>query len=259
MDTHFAAQRDLDDLVAALLATNPGIGAALIDNAGHVKLYAAAEDSSGVTLVPGVYSSIQSAIDAAADGDSIYIAAGTYREQLTIRGKHLDLMGATDEDGSSLVTLESPDAEKLDVDPVEDGERLAAQSAVVRVQNDAHVKMRHLIIDGRHQGWVFRRTSPRLGFASISTVNAETIVEHVETRGFDLRESVWLLDGWGHRKGTFATIRAAVDAAADGDEVVVAAGVCPEDLYIDKHITLSYSKQLGARMPASRRRMRPVT
>ena len=258
MDTHFAAQRDLDDLVAALLATNPGIGAALIDRTGHVKLYAAADGSQGVTLVPGVYSSIQAAIDAAADGDSIYIAGGTYREQLTIRGKQLDLMGATDEDGSSLVTLESPDAENLDVEPVQEGEQLAARSAVVRVQNDARVTMRHLIIDGRHQAWVFRRTSPRLGFASISTVNAETILEHVETRGFDLRESVWLLDGWGHQKGTFATIRAAVDAAADGDEVVVAAGVCPEDLYIDKHITLSYSKQLASRAPASRRRIRPV-
>ena len=232
-------QRDLDDHVAALIATNPGIGAVLIDRMGHVKLFASDAGNAGFTLVPGVYSSIQAAIDAASDGDAIYIAAGTYREQLTIHGKQLDLLGATGDDGSSLVTLESPDVAYLDVDPVDADGELTAQCAVVRVRNDAHVTMRHLVIDGRHQGWVFRRSDPHLDFASISTVNADTIVEHVETRGFDLSEAVRLLDDCGRLKSTYTTIQAAINAGAAGDEVVIAAGLYGEDLYIRKRITLS--------------------
>jgi pectin methylesterase-like acyl-CoA thioesterase len=227
-------QRDLDDRIAALIATNPGIGAVLIDAEGHVKLFASNTGASdtGFTLVPGVYSSIQAAIDAASDGDAIYIAAGTYREQLTIRGKQLDVLGAVGDDRSSLVTLESPDVANLDVDPMDADGELIAQCAVIRVRNDAHVTMRHLIIDGRHQGWVLRRSDPHLDFASISTVNADTVVEHVETRGFDLSEAVRLLDDCGHLKGTHTTIQAAINAAAAGDEVVIATGLYGEDLYI---------------------------
>jgi hypothetical protein len=43
--------------------------------------------------VPGQYPSIQAAIDAAADGDRITIAAGRYDTPLVIRGKHLILEG----------------------------------------------------------------------------------------------------------------------------------------------------------------------
>src|ERR1700742_809161 len=128
--TTIVAEHDLDGHVAALIAANPGIGAVLLDEAGHVKLFAPSDGH--FTFAPGVYGSIQAAIDAAEDGDAIYIVAGTYREQLTIRGKHLDLLGATDDDGSLLVTLESPDITKLDVDSVDDRGELRAQCAVVR-------------------------------------------------------------------------------------------------------------------------------
>ncbi len=45
--------------------------------------------------VPSVYATIQLAVDAAASsGDVIHVAAGTYREQIKIDGKSLDLVGA---------------------------------------------------------------------------------------------------------------------------------------------------------------------
>ncbi|MCD6222777.1 MAG: hypothetical protein J7K12_03740, partial [Thermoplasmata archaeon] len=49
--------------------------------------------------VPGDYSTIQAAIDAANDGDTIVVAAGTYEEQLTIN-KNLTLLG---ESGAKIV------------------------------------------------------------------------------------------------------------------------------------------------------------
>jgi hypothetical protein len=53
------SQRELDDHIAALVSTHPGIGAVVIDGAGHVRLYtspAASPGDPGFTLVPGVYS-----------------------------------------------------------------------------------------------------------------------------------------------------------------------------------------------------------
>jgi pectin methylesterase-like acyl-CoA thioesterase len=234
-------QRELDDHIAALTATNPGMGAVVIDAAGHVKLFTsqASPGDAGFTLAPGMYSSIQAAIDAAGDGDAVYVAAGTYREQLTIRGKRVDLLGATADDGSPLVTLESPDVAQLDVEPVENAGTLIARCALVRVRSDAHVTVRNLIIDGRHQGWAFRRSSAGMEFKSITTDNADTIVDQVVTRGFDSSEVVRLVDASSHLRATYSTIQAAIDAAVAGDEVVIATGIYTEDLQIDQPLTLS--------------------
>ncbi len=56
----------------------------------------------------------------------------------------LDLLGATGDDGSLLVILESPDVAKLDAEPVEDAGELTAQCAVVtraepRVRDNAPI------------------------------------------------------------------------------------------------------------------------
>jgi pectin methylesterase-like acyl-CoA thioesterase len=45
---------------------------------------------------PGDFAHIQDAVDAALNGDTIDIAAGTYREQVTISGKVLTIHGAGD-------------------------------------------------------------------------------------------------------------------------------------------------------------------
>ncbi len=53
--------------------------------------------------VPDDYSTIQDAIDAAGPGDTIYVAAGIYQEQITI-DKSVDLIGA----GESTTTIQAP-------------------------------------------------------------------------------------------------------------------------------------------------------
>ena len=55
------------------------------------------------------FSTIQAAVDAAGNGDTIEIAAGTYREQVTVDGKDITIHGA----GSGQTIIESPDAASL--------------------------------------------------------------------------------------------------------------------------------------------------
>jgi len=57
--------------------------------------------------VPGDYSTIYQAIDAAVDGDVIEIAAGTYYgSYLSPQGKHIIISGVLNEDGSHAVILD---------------------------------------------------------------------------------------------------------------------------------------------------------
>jgi pectin methylesterase-like acyl-CoA thioesterase len=52
----------------------------------------------------GTFSTIQAAVTAAQDGDIIDIAAGTYREQVTVDGKDITIHGA----GAGQTIIESP-------------------------------------------------------------------------------------------------------------------------------------------------------
>ena len=55
------------------------------------------------------FSKIQAAVDAAVNGDTIEIAAGTYREQVTVDGKDITIHGA----GAGQTIIDSPDAASL--------------------------------------------------------------------------------------------------------------------------------------------------
>ena len=239
------SRRALDEEVAALVAGRPGIGAVVIDSSGHVKLLRSGGSGPGeprFTLSPGVYASIQEAIDAASNGEAVYIAAGKYREQLTISGKQLDLLGATGDDGSPLVTLESPEMAHLAVEPTVKGGEVTARCALLRVRKDAQVRVHNLIIDGRRQGWMFRRAYPDVEFQSIATDSVETTIERVETRGFDSTEAVRLLDGSGRLRAMYPTIQAGIDAALQGDELIIAPGRYAEDLRIEQPVTLTRAR-----------------
>jgi hypothetical protein len=62
---------------------------------GTIILYhPTASTSSSDTVSFGGFATIQAAINAAANGDTIVIGAGIYREQISIDGKHLTITGA---------------------------------------------------------------------------------------------------------------------------------------------------------------------
>jgi pectin methylesterase-like acyl-CoA thioesterase len=98
----------------------------------------------------GTYSTIQAAVDAAGNGDRIEIAAGTYREQVTVNGKDITLQGA----GSGQTIIEAPDAASLVANATDSNSGRPNKFAVVTVKGDADVTIAGLTVDGRDQGGI---------------------------------------------------------------------------------------------------------
>ena len=95
----------------------------------------------------GTYSTIQAAVDAAGNGDTIEIAAGTYREQVTVDGKNITIHGA----GSGQTIIEAPDAASLVSNASDSNAARQTKYAVVTVKGDADVTIAGVTVDGRDQ------------------------------------------------------------------------------------------------------------
>ena len=93
----------------------------------------------------GGYATIQAAVDAAVNGDTILIAAGTYREQVTVDGKDPTVHGAGDGAGGTII--ESPDAAALVANATDANSGRPNKFAVITVNGDANVTIEGLAVE----------------------------------------------------------------------------------------------------------------
>lgn len=130
--------------------------------------------------VPGGYATIQAAINAAASGDIVNVAAGTYLEQLTIT-KPLTLQGA----GQSSTIIQSPTAVNL-TQSGGNWKSLKAQDVYaiigVKLATAGLVTIKNLKVDGNDQGYLPDATYPDKNtyvFQGIGAYNSNLTVDSV--------------------------------------------------------------------------------
>lgn len=92
--------------------------------------------------------SIQDAINAASNGDTIQVEAGIYREQLTVDGKDITIQGA----GEGQTIIEAPDAASLVANAIDTNSGRPNKFAVITVTGNADVTIAGLTVDGARLG-----------------------------------------------------------------------------------------------------------
>ena len=130
------------------------------------------------------FSTIQAAVDAAGNGDTIDIAAGTYREQVTVDGKDITIHGA----GSGLTIIESPDASSLVANAIDTNSGRPNKFAVITVTDNADVTIEGLTVDGREQGAVPASnyvTGSNHDFLGIYVLNSDAVIDGVAVANID--------------------------------------------------------------------------
>lgn len=105
----------------------------LAANAGHA-IAQSPPNTSATLLVPAHYATIQSAIDAAAPGDTLLVSAGTYYEQLRI-SKTLAIVGA----GMDVTVIRAPHVLRRDE---------LREASIVEIFDGAAVSMSQLTVSG---------------------------------------------------------------------------------------------------------------
>ena len=128
----------------------------------------------------GTYSTIQAAVDAAGNGDTIEIAAGIYREQVTVDGKNITIHGA----GSGQTIIEAPDAASLVSNASDSNSGRPTKYAVVTVKGDADATIEGLTVDGRDQGSI-PNPPTNYDFMAIYVLNSDAHIDGVVAKGAD--------------------------------------------------------------------------
>jgi hypothetical protein len=127
-----------------------------------------------VSTAPGDFHTIQDAVNAAVNGDTIEIAPGTYVEQVTINGKDLTVHGAGD--GMNGTIIASPVAASLVVNATDPNAARPNKFAVVAVTGGANVTIDGLAVDGRRQGFQNRAD---YDFVGVYVLNSDAVINGV--------------------------------------------------------------------------------
>ncbi|MDF2988454.1 MAG: S-layer protein, partial [Eubacterium sp.] len=125
---------------------------------------------------------IQSAVDAAVDGDVVRVPAGSYKEQVTIT-KNITLQGA----GMDQTIIESPDKANLTITGG-NWKTIKGQNAVaiigIKTDSDSgKVTVKNLTVDGRDQGYLVDVLSLSKGdyaFQGIGVFNSNADIDSVK-------------------------------------------------------------------------------
>ena len=156
---------------------------------GLVLGWANLEATGAVIWVPAQYPTIQAAVDAAASGDEIRIAAGTYTEQVLITSKDLHLVG---EPGAVLKAFPGMTAVTLPPD-------IPLVTLLGIVYCDS-VSVRGLTLDGGRLGDVYPSLVGAVFHGSGGSVECCTI------RGFRGESGLTFGDRFGLGAGNFAVL-----------------------------------------------------
>lgn len=131
------------------------------------------------------FTSIQAAVDAAADGEQITIRPGKYVEQVTIIGKNLTLVGRQ----GAVIQAPEAMADTLSlVTPPEDPQ----EGRPIILVAEAEVTLRDLVVDGRNSA----ANNPFL--YGIAFINADGIIHGNVVKNIGFGEPTVLYDEYGY-------------------------------------------------------------
>jgi T1SS-143 domain-containing protein len=161
------------------------------DTLSHVEIVQGAASGKFLLVGNGGFATIQAAVDAAASGDTILVAAGTYHEQVLINGKDLTLQA---EPGAILA---APDTLHVSFTLPSSATATPDKYALIGIENNAHVAIDGFAIDGKGLG----DQANGGDYAGIYYWNADGQVTNVSVTGIRNGGATGTFDGIQHGNG----------------------------------------------------------
>ncbi|WP_165452648.1 S-layer homology domain-containing protein [Paenibacillus thalictri] len=124
------------------------------------------------------YPTIQSALDAAVDGDTVTIKPGTYRGQLTVT-KNITLQGS----GADTTMIESPDSSSLAQSSWKNLKDQFIYAVIgVKTSTPGTVNIKNITVDGRKQGYIAAHNGEEglYTFNGIAVRDTTVTIDHVK-------------------------------------------------------------------------------